>query len=77
MRLGGAGAGGRSAEARAPGDQRPELVDSGAARTPHASPRARHLANPAAAPAVRTSAATGLAGGGELRVARRGADARL
>lgn len=59
MRLGGAGAGGRSAEALAPGDRRPELVDSGAARTPQSSPRARHLANPAAAPAVRASAATG------------------
>lgn len=49
-------AGGRSPEARAPGDRRPELAAAG---TPRASPRARRLANPAAAPAVRASAATG------------------
>lgn len=60
VRRGGAGPGGRSAEARAPGARRAELVDTAAAGAPQASPHARrHLANSAAAPAVKASAATG------------------
>lgn len=59
LRWRGAGAGGRSAQARAPGDRRPVLLDAVAAGTPQAFPQARCLANPADAPAVRTSATTG------------------
>lgn len=69
----------RSAEARGPGDPRRELVDAAAAGTPQASPQARRFASPAAAFAVSASTAADHwpAGGGELRVARRRAGARL
>lgn len=60
VRRGGAGPGGRGAEAHDPGDRRQEPVDAAVPGTTRAScPERRRPANPAAEPAVRASAATG------------------
>lgn len=76
-----AGPGGRSAEARAPGDRRLELAQAAAAGFPQASPR--RVAAPlqpcsfARGKGIRCHRLAGPAGGGELWMARHGADARL